>query len=189
MAFLKQKELEAMGFKTLGLNVQISDKASIYNCDQIEIGDNSRVDDFCVLSGQIKIGRNVHITPMCLLAGGELGLVIEDFIALAYGVKVFTQSDDYSGETMTNSTVPKKFKKEIKLSVKIEKHSIIGASSVIMPGVIIKEGTSVGANSLILKSTDSWSIYAGSPAKKIKARKKDLLQLEKKYLESEGGFV
>lgn len=112
MAYYTEKQLNNLGFKSLGKNVKISDKASIYNCNQIEIGDNSRIDDFCVISGKIKIGRNVHITPTCLVAGGEKGIVFEDFTTIAYGVQVFTQSDDYSGETMTNSTVPKNYKNE-----------------------------------------------------------------------------
>ena len=178
-----------MGFKSCGKNVKISDKASIYNADQIEIGDNSRIDDFCVVSGKVKIGRNVHITPICIVAGGEPGLIIEDFVALAYGVKVFTQSDDYSGVTMTNSTIPAEYKHEMKKMVLIEKHSIVGAGSIIMPGVILREGTSVGAMSLIRKSTEAWSIYVGNPAKKIKDRKKDLLELEHIYLESENDSI
>ncbi|MEA1987930.1 MAG: acyltransferase [Pseudomonadota bacterium] len=185
MPYLNQKQLIEMGFKSLGRHVKISDRASIYNADQIEIGDYSRIDDFCVISGKVKIGRNVHITPQCLVAGGIPGLVIEDFVALAYGVKVFTQSDDYSGQTMTNSTIPKEFKNEIMLPVRIGKHSIIGAGTIIMPGVEIAESNSVGANSLVLKSTEAWAVYVGSPAKKIKDRKKKLLELEKKYLASE----
>ncbi len=185
MAYLTELQLSEMGFKFVGRDVKVSDKASIYNCDQIEIGDYSRIDDFCVISGRIKIGRNVHITPMCLVAGGELGLVIEDFVALAYGVKLFTQSDDYSGETLVNSTVPAEFKKEIKLPVSIGKYCILGAGTIVMPGVTVGEGTSVGAGSLVLKSTDSWGIVAGIPAKKIKDRKKGMVMLAEKYLKSE----
>ena len=54
MAYLTEEQLQSMGFKFLGDEVKISDKASIYNCDQIEIGDYSRIDDFCLLSGKIK---------------------------------------------------------------------------------------------------------------------------------------
>ena len=175
-----------MGFKYIGNNVKISNKASIYNYDQIEIGDNSRIDDFCVISGKIKIGRNVHITPQCLVAGGEKGIVFEDFTTIAYQVQVFTQSDDYSGETMTNSTIPSKYKNEDKKEVVLRKFSIVGAGSVIMPGVILAEGTSVGAMSLVLTNTEPWSIYVGNPAKRLKDRKKYLLKLEKKYLENKG---
>ena len=63
MAYYSKEKLNNMGFKSLGRNVKISDKASIYNFGQIEIGHNSRIDDFCVVSGKITIGRNVHITP------------------------------------------------------------------------------------------------------------------------------
>lgn len=186
MAYLTDIELRQLGFKYLGKNVKISDKASIYNTELIEIDDNSRIDDFCVISGNIKIGRNVHITPQCLIAGGRPGIVIEDFSTLAYGVKVFTQSDDYSGATMTNSTVPSAFKNEIEGEVHLKKHTIIGANSTIFPNVTLKQGTSVGANSLVLESTEAWSIYVGSPARKIKNRQKELLKLEQRYLREEG---
>jgi acetyltransferase-like isoleucine patch superfamily enzyme len=185
MAYYTKEQLKQLGFKDIGENVKISDKASIYNCDQIEIGDNSRIDDFCVISGKIKIGKNVHIAPFCLIAGGEKGIIFEDFSGLAYQVQVFTQSDDYSGRSLTNPTIPDEYKKEVKKEILIKKHSIVGAGSIIMPGVILAEGTSVGALSLVRKPTEEWSIYLGNPAKKIANRKKDLLELEKQYLENE----
>lgn len=181
MAYFTDEQLLTMGFKKIGKNVKISDKASVYDHHCIEIGDNSRIDDFCVISGKIKIGRNVHITPQCLIAGGKKGIIFEDFTTIAYQVQVFTQSDDYSGKTMTNSTIPIKYKKEIKEEVKIGKHTIVGAGSIIMPGVILAEGTSIGAMSLVLKSTEPWGIYIGIPAKRLKNRSKELLEFEKQY--------
>lgn len=183
MAYYTIEELKSFGFNYIGKNVKVSDKASIYNCEQIELGDNSRIDDFCVISGKVQIGQNVHITPMCLVAGGERGIIFEDFTTIAYGVKVFTQSDDYSGASMCNSTVPKEFKNEFKKEVLIKKHSIVGAGSIIMPGVTLEEGTSVGSMSLVLYSTKPWGVYVGSPAKRLKERKKDLLNLEKQYIQ------
>ena len=182
MAYMNQNEMQDMGFKSLGNNVKISTKASIYNCDQIEIGDNSRIDDFCVISGTIQIGRYVHLTPMCLVAGGEKGVVISDYVTMAYGVKVFSQSDDYSGQTMTNSMIPKKYKNEYKSRVVLEKYSIIGAGSIIMPGIIIAEGASIGAMSLVTKDIEPWSINVGVPARKIKNRSKDLLNLVTQFV-------
>ena len=144
MAYYTEQQLVNMGFKALGKNVKISDKASIYNCDEIEIGDNSRIDDFCVISGKVVIGVNVHITPQCLVAGGEKGIFFDNFTTIAYGVKIFSQSDDYSGKTLTNSTVPKQYKSEIFDKVHIRRHSIVGAGAIILPGVNLAEGTSVG---------------------------------------------
>lgn len=182
MAYLTQLQLENMGFKSLGSNVKISDKASIYNPELIEIGHNSRIDDFCIVSGRISIGEYCHITPMCLLAGGEKGIFINEFCTLAYGVKIFSQSDDYSGETMVNSLIPKKFKNEKIDIVKLERQVIVGANSVIMPGVIIKEGCSVGAMSLVNRNTAEWGVYMGIPAKRTKERSKKILELEKQFL-------
>ena len=182
MAYYTDEELKAMGFKSLGKHVKISTKTSIYDCAKITIGDYSRIDDFCVVSGNITIGRHVHITPMCLLAGGEPGLEIGDFCACAYGVKVFTQSDDYSGQTMTNSTVPKKYKNEAMAAVRIGRHTILGAGATVMPGVTLGEGTSVGAMALLLASTEPWGIYAGVPARRIKERSRELLKLEAQFM-------
>ncbi|MCT7486371.1 hypothetical protein N5T98_04935 [Aliarcobacter cryaerophilus] len=52
-----------------------------------------------------------------------------------------------------------------------------------MPGVTLKEGTSVGAMSLVRKSTEEWSIYLGNPAKKIINRKKEYLENSFLYYE------
>lgn len=174
-----------MKFKSLGNNVLISDKASIYNADQIEIGDNSRIDDFCVIAGKVSIGRNVHIAIFCNIAGGSEGVQLDDFAGLAYGCHVFSQSDDYTGRTLTNPTVPTIYKNEIKKAVHIGRHCIVGTNSLIFPGVFLKDGCAVGAMSVVTKSTEEWSVYSGIPAKKIKDRKRDLLVLEQAYLNSE----
>lgn len=182
MAYYSSEKLQELGLKKLGVGVKISDKASLYNLQDIEIGDNSRIDDFCVISGHVKIGRNVHVAPFCLVAGGELGVTLEDFSGLAYGVQVFSQSDDYTGGTLTNPTIPAKYKKEKKAAVHIGRHVIIGAGSMVFPGVKIAEGCSVGAMTLVNKSTVEWGVYLGNPAKRIKERKKDLLTLEVAYI-------
>ena len=187
MPFLSQEQIVSMGFKSIGKNVRISDKAAIYNTDQIEIGDNSRIDDFCVISGKVSIGRNVHVAVFCNIAGGSEGVTLEDFSGLAYGCNVFSQSDDYTGRTLTNPTVPTKYKCETKKAVHIGRHCIVGTNSLIFPGVILGEGCSVGAMSMVTKSTEEWSVYFGIPAKKLKNRRRDLLSLEQDYLNDELG--
>ncbi|WP_111709969.1 acyltransferase [Lutibacter citreus] len=47
----------------------------------------------------------------------------------------------------------------------------IGARSILMPGVIIGEGSIIGAGSVVTKDVERYSIYGGVPAKKIKDRK------------------
>lgn len=182
MPYLNNLQLEAIGFKSVGRNVKISDKASIYNPELIEIGDFSRIDDFCVISGRVVIGAYCHITPMCLIAGGQPGIYLADFCTLAYGVKMFSQSDDYSGAGLVNSLIPKKYKREMFKAVTVGRHCIFGAGTVVLPGVEVAEGCSVGAMVLLNKSTSPWGIYVGIPARRLKDRKKDLLELEKEFL-------
>lgn len=185
MAFLSPEQLAAMGFKSLGRNVRISDKASIYDAHRISIGDHSRIDDFCVVSGTVTLGRNVHIAVYSNVAGGSEGVTLEDFAGLAYGCQVFSQSDDYTGLAMTNPTVPAEYKQETRQAVRIGRHCIVGAKSVVIPGVHLAEGCSVGAMSLVTKSTKPWGVYFGIPAKRLKDRKRALLELEQRYLDSE----
>lgn len=182
MAYLSEQQLHELGFKALGKDVKISDKAAIYNPEQISIGDYSRIDDFCIVSGNVTIGRFCHITPMCLIAGGTPGISLDDFCTLAYGVKVFAQSDDYSGKTMVNSLIPKKYKNELFAPIILQRQTLIGAGATILPGVTLTEGCSVGAMSLVTNSTEPWGIYVGIPAKRLKDRQRDLLQLEQQFL-------
>lgn len=182
MGYLAEEQIRALGFKSVGRNVRISERASIYNADQIEIGHDSRIDDFCVVSGVVKIGRNVHVAPHCLVAGGEKGITLGDFSGLAYFVQVFSQSDDYSGHSLTNPTVPGKYKNEFKAAVSLGRHVIVGAGSIIFPGVDIAEGCSIGAMTLVNKSTTPWGIYLGNPARRIKERSQRLLDLEQAFL-------
>lgn len=182
--YYSESELSEMSFRNLGINVKIARTARLYDPEYISINDNSIIDDFCVISGNIDIGKNVHIAHSCLVIGGREGVKFHDFSGLAFGVLIFSQSDDYTGEALTNPTVPMEYRKIHRAPVELEKHVIIGAGSMIFPGIVLKEGTSVGAMSLVNKSTEAWSIYIGNPARRIKARKRDLLEKEKSYLEN-----
>ncbi|MCY1242797.1 dTDP-4-amino-4,6-dideoxy-D-glucose acyltransferase [compost metagenome] len=84
---------------------------------------------------------------------------------------------------MCNSLIPRKFKKETFKETLIGRQVIVGAGAIVMPGANVGEGCAIGSMSLVLKPLDSWGIYAGVPAKKIKNRSKKLLQLESKFME------
>lgn len=183
-SFFTKDELLSLGLKASGDNVLISRKTSIYNIGVIEIGDNVRIDDFCVLSGGggINLGSFIHISCFSALYGGA-GIVIDDFCTLSARVTVFSESDDFSGTSMTNPMIPAHLKpKYHKGPVAIKRHVIIGSNSTILPGVTLEEGTAIGAHSLVTKNCEEWSIYFGNPAKKVKRRSKELLKLEKQLL-------
>jgi galactoside O-acetyltransferase len=184
--FYSDDELKSFKFKSLGKNVKIKKNASIYFVENITIKDNVRIDDYTVIVASnkpITIGNYVQIASNCYIAGSD-GLEMEDFSGLAPGVNVFTGSDDYSGNKLTNSTVERKFTGGRAGKIIIGRHVIIGSNSVILPGVHIGEGSSVGSLSLVNKSLKPWGVYFGSPVKKIKARSKKLLDLEKEFLKN-----
>lgn len=170
-----------MGFAAIGENVHISDRATFYGTNRISIGNNVRIDDFCVLSageGGITIGNYVHIAVFSSLMGSG-NIFLSDFCGLSSRVSIYSSNDDYSGQTMTNPTLPREYTSVVHADVFLGKHVIVGSGCVILPGVILEEGVAVGALSLINKNCHAFGIYAGNPAQRIKDRKRDLLDLEK----------
>ncbi len=182
MSFYKEEELNEMGFKSLGKNVLISRKSSIYNSRNISIGDNTRIDDFCVLSageGGICIGSYVHIACYSSLIG-KGRILMKDYSGLSSRVSIYSSSDNYDGEYMTNPCLPNSVTNTIHQDVIIGKHVVIGSNSVVLPGVILVDGCAVGAMSLVNKSIDEQYIFAGTPIKRIKERKLNIFNLENK---------
>jgi len=182
-SFYSSEELKALGLKSYGEQVFISRKVSIYSGKDIVLGNHVRIDDFCILSGKIRLGDYIHIAAYTALYGGDKGITIMDYGNLSSKITVYSISDDYSGETMTNPMIPEEYKHVTSQPVLIEKHVIIGSGCVILPGLTLKEGSSFGAMTLINRSSEPWSINAGIPFKKIKDRSKALLKLEEKWKE------
>lgn len=180
MAFLSKDVLAGIGFKHIGRKVKISDKAVFYGVERISIGDNTRIDDFCILSAGeegIEIGRYIHIAAFCSIIGKKL-IKLHDFSGLSSRVSLYSSSDDYSGEFLTNPTIPIELTNVDHRPVTIGKHVIIGVGSTILPGVTIGKGTAVGAYSLVSRDLPESVIAIGVPAKIIKPRKNNIFQLE-----------
>lgn len=184
MSFYTRDELASLGLKSFGEDVRISKKASLYNPGNISLGNHVRIDDFCVLSagaGGIFIGDYVHIAVFCSLIGAGK-ITLDNFSGLSSRVSIYSSNEDYSGKYLTNPTVPAEFTGVTSADVYIGKHVIIGSGSILLPGVTLGEGCSVGALSLVKKGWPAFSIIAGSPAKRVGERKRDLLELERKLL-------
>ena len=54
-------------------------------------------------------------------------------------------------------------------------YSVVAAHSLVLPGVEFGEGAVLGSMSLAKENLESWSIFGGIPAMKIKKRKRGLL--------------
>lgn len=183
MTYLTNQQLKNLNFKHLGKNVKVSDKASIYNPQNIYLGDNCRIDDFCILSagnGGIHIGRYVHIAAYSSLIGAE-SVFLDDFSGVSSRVSIYSSSDDYSGEFMAHPTIPDEFRNVDSRPVYLGKHAIIGAGAVVLPGAKLNVGVAIGSLSLVLgKEYFEFMIYSGTPAKVLKERKRNLLEMELK---------
>jgi galactoside O-acetyltransferase len=180
--FYKKEELLNLGFKSVGENVFISNKTSIYNPQNISIGNNVRIDDFVILSPstELIIGNYVHIGCYTSIIG-KGKIIISDFCGISGRVSIYSSSDDYTGLGMTNPMIPDQYKKVNNGDIFIGEHSIIGSGSVILPNVIIGNGVSIGALTMISKNCDEYSIYSGSPANKIGKRLKKFLKYEEEF--------
>ena len=175
--YYESAELENFGFRHVGMNVKISKNCTVVGLENIAFGNHVRIDANTLLianSGFLEIGSYVHIGSNCYF-GCAGGIVLEDFSGVSHGAMIFSCSDDYSGRALTNPTIPLHFLNVKLAPVRLKKHSVVGAGSVIMPGVVIGEGSAVGALSLVTRTLGDWGIYFGSPIKKMMARSKHLL--------------
>lgn len=167
--WLTDPQLASLGFAKLGKNVLLDSQAIIFNPRTISIGDNCRVDAFSVLSAgeaSFHVGKNVHISHAARVYGSA-GIEIHDYAGISSGVSIFTVSDDYSSSVLNNPTVPLNLRNIKSAGVVIGKASIIGANTVVLPGVTIGSGASIGALSLVNKNIPDGWIVSGNPLRKI----------------------
>lgn len=183
--FLTKNDVAQLGFCTTGENVLIDSKAVFINPCCISIGHDVRIDAFCIISAGVdgvSIGNYIHLGAGVMIFGGGGQVRFEDFSNLSSRVSVFSVSDDFSGESLTNPMTPDEYKHLHKGPVTFNRHAIIGCGSVIMPGVTIGNGAAVGALSFVNKDLPDFAIGAGTPVRIIGRRSTTLLQLEKKFL-------
>lgn len=176
-SFYSAVELANLGFAAVGENVSVSRFARFYDIGNIKIGNNVRIDDFCILSGNITLADYIHISAQCLLYGAY-GIEMQSFSGLSPRTTVFSASDDFSGNYMIGPMIDRKYTNVQGGLVSIRKYVQVGAGSVLFPNVVLQEGCAVGTLSLVNKSLDEWKIYAGIPARYIKEREKRIIELE-----------
>ena len=176
-SFYTPEELSQLGFKSYGENVRISRYAQIYSPEKISIGDNVRIDDFCILSGNLAIGSHIHIAAYCALYGANYGIVMEDYTGLSARATIYAAMDDFSGNYLIGPIHEDEYTNVTGGMVRICTYSQIGAGALIFPNLSVGEGAVLGAMSMAKDSLEPWNIYAGIPAKKIKQRSKHLLEL------------
>lgn len=185
----------SIGFASVGQDVTIWPLAKIVMPEVISIGNSVIIDDYVFIMGGPKttIGSFIHIASFTSITGGG-EFIMEDYSALSGGIRVYTGNEDYTGGCMTNPAVPAPYRTPIRSFVHMKKHAIVGANSVILPGVVIGEGAVVGANSLVTKSCDPWTIYFGNPAKALRRRPSETIlgleaRLRAELYDADGRYI
>lgn len=172
--YFSHKELNKLPFKKIGTNILISKNIKIFGYENIELGNNIRIDDYSIIiaTGPLKIKDNCHISSYCMLASRN-GIYLGNNVGLSPRVTIFTQVDDYSGNFQTPSIMlkdvinPKNSGKVI-----IEDKVILGINSTVFPNVIIGEGASVGIGCFVKKNLLPWTMYYSNNSIKLKILKK-----------------
>jgi acetyltransferase-like isoleucine patch superfamily enzyme len=154
----------------------------IIGIENIQFGENIIIDDFVFIyaTKKIVIGNNVHIACFSSITGGA-EIEIGNYCAVSQGCRILAGTDDFKYWGFGNSTIKEKYRNAKRAPIKICDFSIIGANSVVLPGVTIGEGATVGACSVVTRDLEPWGIYIGN--KKIGERdKKGVLENYNNYL-------
>jgi galactoside O-acetyltransferase len=158
----------------------------IIGIENIEFGQNIILDDFTLIyaKGKMRIGNYVHIASFASITGGA-EFTLGDFSAISQGVRILTGTDDFKEWGFGNSTVPEQYRNTKRAPVSIGRFCIIGANSVVLPGVTVGEGATVGAGSVVTRDLDPWGVYIGN--KRIRDRDKAaVLQTYQRFVDAEG---
>jgi dTDP-4-amino-4,6-dideoxy-D-glucose acyltransferase len=159
--------------KKVGEDVRISELAVISRPELVEIGNHIAIDQWVYISTQLILGDYIHIAPHTSIIGGAPALLIMGhFTNIGSGSKIVCATDDFT-QGLISPVVPIEHRTVINKPVVFENYATLGVNCTVLPGVTLAEGTIVGANSVVIKDTEPWMIYAGCPAKPIKSRDKE----------------
>jgi maltose O-acetyltransferase len=135
---------------------------------RINIGRNFKIWENCMLgvgAGKIIIGNDGSIGVGAILTVGTAYIKIGNGVAIAPHCKIFAYTHSYEKGKSIITT-------HIDANVMIEDDVLIGAGSIILPGVTIGQGAIVAAGAVVIKDVPAYSIVGGIPAKEIKKREK-----------------
>jgi acetyltransferase-like isoleucine patch superfamily enzyme len=157
--------------KKCGKDVIIYDLAKIAKPEVVEVGDNTKIDDFVFINGgkKTKIGRYVHIASFTsIIGGGEL--VVGDYVAIAAGTRIITGTDQYESGKRMSAALPLEQRDVLIGKVVVKKDAFLGTNVIVYPNVTIGEGAVIGSNSTVTGDIEPWTINVGNPCRVVKRR-------------------
>tara|TARA_B100000424_G_scaffold131291_1_gene99558 strand:+ start:650 stop:1177 length:528 start_codon:yes stop_codon:yes gene_type:complete len=168
-------------FKSMGKDIFIDDLCKISYPEVSILGNHIAIDCFTYISTSFHLGDYIHIARNVTIIGGrDSKLIMGNFTNIGDGGRIVCATDDFK-KGLISPVVPIEYRFVINKPIVFEDYATLGVQCSVLPGVTLKEGTIVGANSLITEDTEPWTIYGGSPAKPIGKRdSKKALEYAKK---------
>jgi len=169
--------------KKYGDDVRIHEQCIITRPDLVEVGNHIAIDMWTYISTKLILGDYIHIAPSVSIIGGtSRKLLMGNFTSIGSGTRIVVGGDDFNSG-MINPTIPMKHRVPTEpIEIIFENYATVGVNCTVLPGVTLAEGSVIGANSLVTKNTDPWTIYGGSPAKPIRRRNKEMILKSAKEL-------
>ncbi len=125
-----------------------------------------------------KLGRGVQVFPTCRIQF-PWNLELGDQVVLAWGVKIYNLGPIKIGNRVVVSQFAHlcagthDFQSAgfalIKSPITIGDHVWIATEAFIGPNVQVASHVVIGARAVVMRSTESHAVYAGNPARKIRA--------------------
>ena len=167
------------------MTVTIHPGAMLVGKTWIHIDSHVIIDSYTFLAASeqspIYIGKYCHVAAFVSIAGGPVTL--EDYCNVGAGSRLVAGSDDFRA-SLIGPTIPAQFRNVNREGIVLKRHATLGANCVVLPGITMAEGSMGGAATLIRKNTEPWGIYAGTPARRIGTRDKDLCLYFESLLEN-----
>lgn len=161
-----------------GKNVFIGHNVVIPHPENVHLGDNVRIDPFTLITASLHTGNNIHITSHVVIGGGGQKVTMGNWTFLGYGSKLFTASEDYSGD---HGAVNEFWgsNKVFRGDIVINDYAGIASDVMLFPGVELPIGCTIGAQSFVhtKKSKDliPWSVWLGNPLRFHKERNQEAI--------------
>jgi acetyltransferase-like isoleucine patch superfamily enzyme len=136
-----------------------------------EIGEGTRVWQYCVILEGARIGRDCNICSHCFI---ENDVNLGDRVTIKCGVQLWDgmriKNDVFVGPnvTFTNDPIPRSRQMpDSFLLTEIANGVSIGANATILPGLLIGESAMVGAGAVVTRDVPSFAVVMGSPARQV----------------------
>ena len=145
----------------------IYEGARLIGRENIRFGDPVLIDDFVLVVARepVILGDYVHLACFSSITGGQ-EVRLGDFVALSQGARILTGTDDFG-----NSTLDEAYRNTKRAPVSVGRFCVIGANAVVLPGVTIGEGATVGANTVVTRDLEPWGVYLGN--RRLRDRDRD----------------